>query len=248
MSFLPPEVIREAFQQASWADFFPPEAFLRLSRFAEALERKNRFLNLTRYRTPEAILEHHLLDSAAGLPSLEEASPGAEGGEEAWLDLGTGAGFPGVVVAVARGNRRVTFLDAREKKVEALRWMLEVSGISGECRTGRAETLGHDPAFRESFQGVLLRAVAPPLAALELALPLVRPGGRAVFWWTGRQAATVDNLGDKGKALGGKAGILKAYRLPFSRQERRLWIVEKVGKTPQKYPRPWARIRSHPEG
>jgi 16S rRNA (guanine527-N7)-methyltransferase len=202
----------------------------------------NETLNLTKWVKDEQVLVHHLLDSAQCLVDLfPRLNP-----PQRWLDLGTGCGFPGVLLAAAFPGVEVTLLDSVAKKTKALETCLQGLGWKVGTLTGRAEEVGRDPRTRESWDGVLSRAVADLPVVLEYALPLLKPGGYLVNWMTEEQIQVVDSSQKALQELSGKIVKKKGYSLPGLTQTRALLFVEKVGKTSDRYPRPVGRPAKDP--
>lgn len=133
------------------------------------LDKWNRVYNLTAVREPAKMLTLHLLDSLAVLPVLSDVAKGA-----AVLDMGSGGGLPGIPLAIARPDWRVTLLDASQKKASFLRQVCVELGLETEVIGARAESLQHQAVY----DLVISRAFADLNDFLPLALPLVRPGGR----------------------------------------------------------------------
>ncbi|MCS6781814.1 MAG: 16S rRNA (guanine(527)-N(7))-methyltransferase RsmG [Gloeomargarita sp. SKYBB_i_bin120] len=156
----------------------------------EAILQGNQRLNLTRITAPADFWEKHLWDSAQGIrPYLYETAP--------WrvVDIGTGAGFPGLVVALLQPHWRVTLLDARHKKTHFLQQLVADFRLENvTVLTGRAEVLGATPAHQRAYDLVLLRAVAPADQALAYGAPFVKRGGHLVLYqgrWTDAQTAAL---------------------------------------------------------
>jgi len=148
-----------------------------VERYVALLLEANRRVNLTRVVDPEPVARLHLLDALAALPLVDAIEPGRA------LDLGSGGGVPGIVLAMARPEWSWTLVDSVRKKTDALRSFvaaLELSNV--DVLTERAETLGQDPALRGSFSLVTARACAALPVLVEYALPLLRIGGTLVAW------------------------------------------------------------------
>jgi len=202
----------------------------RLVAYLDLLYQANRTLNLTRV-APDAALELHGVDSLAGLRVL--ADP-----ELLVADVGTGGGFPGVALAAARPAWRVTVVDSVQKKVQFVREAVQAAGIANVTAVwGRAEDLGRRPDFRERFDAAVARALAALPVLLELALPLVRPGGRVVAYKGGDVDEEVAASAAALQALGGAVEAVDRFRLPWSGAPRSLVVVRKTGSTPSRYPR-----------
>ncbi|MBD2101597.1 16S rRNA (guanine(527)-N(7))-methyltransferase RsmG [Leptolyngbya sp. FACHB-261] len=151
--------------------------------YAEVLT-ANQHLNLTRITAPEDFWEKHLWDSLRGIAPLQEL------GAQRVIDIGTGAGFPGLPVAVAHPDWLVTLLDATQKKIAFLETLLQQVGLAN-CHTlvGRAEAIGKQK--QGAYDLALVRAVGPADRCARYALPLLRPGGLAILYrgqWTAEEA------------------------------------------------------------
>ena len=135
-------------------------------------------INLTAVREPSAVARLHVVDSLVAVEPLRVA------GATSLLDLGSGGGFPGLPLAVALPESSVLLVDAIAKKVRFLDAAIGVTGTIGRvaARAARAEELAHDPAHRERWDAVTARAVGPLDELVELALPLLRVGGRLIAW------------------------------------------------------------------
>ncbi len=238
------ESIAESLDTAGMKRWILPERLSDLVLFLQRLMKINEVINLTRMTSDEDIKIQHILDSAASLPLLERLSGGVTAFKA--LDLGTGAGFPGLMVAFAFPEWEVTFLDATAKKIQALSNCLEGLKVTGTAIHGRAEDLGRDPNFRETWDIVTARAVADLPVLLEYALPLLKPGGYLVDWITEDQKSKVNKSENALKWLCGKIHEIEPYSLPGLNQTRYLLVVEKLGKTPMRYPRLSGYPAKHP--
>lgn len=212
----------------------------RLHAYAEALAETNQHLNLSAVRDRVGIWQRLILESLRLLPAIDAAlnhRPEAPS-PASLIDVGTGGGIPGMVIALARPALRVTLLDATAKKLAFLeRIAADLGATNVICVHGRAEELGHDARFRESFDLVTARAVAALPVLLELCLPFLRPGGTALL---PKGIALDAELADARVAaplLGGR--IIEASILPGigSEVETRLVVLRKVERTPGCFPR-----------
>lgn len=189
--------------------------------------------NLVGSAAPETIVRRHFAESlalGAALREREVLRP-----DSRVLDLGAGAGFPGVPIRIAWPGVRLTLLEATAKKTAFLAALVERLGIAGAAvLTGRAETLAHDPALRGAFDLVLARAVAPLPVLAELALPFARIGGRVVSPKGSRAEDEARAAGAALRELGGRAYVLP-FDVPGPRQ--RLVLLLKQRETPAAYPR-----------
>ena len=154
------------------------------------------------------------------------------------LDVGAGAGFPGLPLKIVRPELRLTLLEATGKKTVFLRHMVQKLGLKDVLVIhGRAEDLGHDPAHREQYDVVLARAVAQLATLAEYCLPFCAVGGRFVAQ---KGAAIEEELASARKAislLGGEVQQVKAMRIAELEQERHLVSIHKKRPTPPSYPR-----------
>lgn len=148
----------------------------KLSAYHSLIEETNRAFNLTKAQSPEEFAGRHFLDSIA-LPALNLLYPG-----DSVIDVGSGAGFPGMPIAILRGNLHVTLLDSMRKRTQFLERVVTELGLTNvTVVTARAEDFARSEG-REKFDAALSRAVAPLNVLLEYTLPLVRPGGRTLCW------------------------------------------------------------------
>ncbi|MGI8423501.1 MAG: 16S rRNA (guanine(527)-N(7))-methyltransferase RsmG [Chloroflexota bacterium] len=202
-----------------------------LSRYATLLVEGARAFNLTTITEPEQIEERHFLDSL----SVTRALPA---GAITVLDVGSGAGFPGIPLKIARPNLDLTLLDATGKKVAWLTTTVRELGLQGIVTVAeRAETLAHDPSHRGRYDVSVARAVAPLAALCELCLPFIRPGG--VFVAPKSQARAMEELPAAARSLdllGGRVVDVLSAGLD-SMPNRVLVLIEKVGDTAAAYPR-----------
>jgi 16S rRNA (guanine527-N7)-methyltransferase len=239
---LTPDQLTLALQKAGLEGTLSPEAIDSLSRFSLQMLQVNETLNLTKWTEDEAFLNFHLLDSAYALPELKRlVAPSAR-----WMDLGTGCGFPGVVLMAAFPQLEVTLMDSVGKKTKALEECLLAANWKPRTLTGRAEELGRNPQHREKWDGITTRAVADLPVVLEYALPLLKIGGYLVNWMTEEQLKSVDNAQRALQILQAKIVKKVSYSLPGLNQSRSIVFVEKLGKTPEAYPRPVGQPSKHP--
>ncbi|HMX42120.1 MAG TPA: 16S rRNA (guanine(527)-N(7))-methyltransferase RsmG [Elusimicrobiota bacterium] len=224
----PPDV--RAFLETLGLD---PALLDRLDLLAREFARTNRDINLVSYSTDGELWWNHLLDSLCVLKDPEARSL-ASGRA---IDVGSGGGFPGVPLALAKPGWSVTLLDSIQKKLRAVEGFLPVLGASVVARLGRAEEIARVPDFREKFDVALCRAVGPLSEVLELTLPFVRPGGFC-FLHRGVEARTeAEGVGRALKELGGRLGNLTPYRLPGLDRDRYIVRIHKLSQTSFNYPR-----------
>lgn len=204
------------------------EAF---SRYYALLREANQRLNLTALEGEREVVVKHFLDALTLVPT------GLFEGEVWTLDLGTGAGFPGVPLKILRPHLPLTLLEATQKKLDFTRKVVEALGLGGvRFLWGRAEEFAHT-GEREAYGRVVARAVAPLPVLLELALPFLRMGGLLVAQKGPRVEEELAASKRALEVLGGRVLGVQALVLPFSAEERRLVLVEKTAPTPPIYPR-----------
>lgn len=211
----------------------------KFQRYMELLLEWNEKLNLTAITEPEEIVEKHFLDS---LTLLSACSP-KEGGR--LLDVGTGAGFPGVPVKIMRPDLQVTLLDGSNKRLNFLGELCGELGIECVRIHKRAEEAGLDKTMRESYDMVTARAVAQLRVLCEYCLPLVKMKG---FFVAMKGPGAGEELAEAGNALdilGGDKAEVKQVQLPTA-GERNLIVVRKLSFTPKGYPRHGGTISKHP--
>jgi 16S rRNA (guanine527-N7)-methyltransferase len=183
-------------------------------------------------RTEREVVAKHFLDSLTLLllPLWE--------GPLRVLDLGTGAGFPGLPLKIVRPELEVVLLDATRKKVAFLEEVVAALGLKGAFPLwGRAEEVAHLPEHREAYQRVTARAVAHLCVLAELGLPFLGPGGVMVAQKGPRVAEELAPLPKALGLLGGSLREVRSLRLPFLEEERALVVLAKEVPTPAAYPR-----------
>ena len=204
----------------------------------------NRLLNLTRITEPQEFWEKHLWDSLWGIKpwltdiaEAEMASPDPQGSPYKVIDIGTGCGFPGVPVAIARPDWFVTLLDSTRKKLVFLDSVLESLGITNaQTWVERAEQLGKSVEHREQYDLVLIRAVASTVVCAQYCLPLLKVGGVAVLYrgqWTEEEAIALKSVVSK---LGGEVEAVEAVTTPLSEGTRHCIYLKKVLTAQKKLP------------
>jgi len=198
---------------------------------AELLEWNARF-NLTAIDTPENIRVKHFLDSLTCLLAMRDRPM------DRLIDIGTGAGFPGLPIKIVLPNIRLTLVDSVGKKTGFCRHLVTVLGLENvEVVQGRAEELGQLPKYREQYDWAVARAVAILPVLAEYLLPLVRVGGGMIAM-KGESAPVEVHLAEKAvRLLGGNLKRLVPLNLPSVADDRYLVVVDKTGATPHQYPR-----------
>lgn len=195
---------------------------------------ETRRANLTGTRDLRAIYRRHFGESLALLAALEKAgielSPA--------IDVGTGAGFPGLPMKIARPDLDITLLEATGKKARFLQTIVSELSLEGvHIINGRAEEAGREPALREGFALAVARTVAPLPVLLELTLPFVRVGGHLAAPKGSAAAREISESANSLAELGGEIVSAEVLDLPFGGPKPTLVLVEKTSPTPGRYPR-----------
>ena len=207
----------------------------KFSVYCGMLQDWNQRMNLTAITDDEGVAVKHFADSLLPL-TMAQLPRGAR-----LIDVGTGAGFPGVPMKLVRPDLSLTLLDSLQKRLGFLSALCGELGVEAELVHARAEEAGRDPRYRERFDAATSRAVAGLNLLAEYCLPLLRVGGLllALKGSAGREEAAA---GERAVALcGGRIREIRDYALPTG-DPRTLIVVEKVSPTPKKYPRPSAQI------
>lgn len=209
-----------------------------LAVYRDALFGFNKTTNLTAVRDLAGIDRRLLMESVRLVEPLKRLPRPPSRGRLSVLDIGTGGGLPGLVLAIVLPDIDVTLLDATGKKIAFVQRVIDDLGLTN-ARTihDRAETIARDPALRESFDVAVARAVSSLPALIELGLPLVRLGGHLFL----PKGMTIDNELEAGQTAASLVGgqIIDSAKLPDagSGVETRLVIVRKTAPTPPAYPR-----------
>lgn len=203
----------------------------RFATYYDMLVEGNKVMNLTAVLEPEEAVDRHFLDCIA--PVAKGLLP--EGVKI--VDVGTGAGFPGLPLLIARPDIKITLVDALNKRLNFIRSVLEELGLEAEIVHMRAEDFSRKPEYREQYDMAVARAVASVSPLMEYLLPCVKRGGAAMCW---KGPDIVQEAESARKAiflLGGKARQPIGYEVPNRDWQHNLFIVDKVSNTPKTYPR-----------
>ena len=214
-------------------------ALERFADYARLLQDWNEKINLTAITNTDEILTKHFLDSLTVLPLLD-LPQGAK-----LIDVGTGAGFPGLALLIARPDLQVTLLDSTKKKLTVLEDILEKLDLSAVLLHSRAEEAGHDPALREKFDAVTARAVAHLRELSEYCLPFVRVGGTFAAMKSTAAETELDGAKHALRLLSGEVARVEHFSLAGA-GERTVILVKKCAPLSAKYPRPSAKIAKNP--
>lgn len=227
-------------QTESWGIQLSPEQTRQLEHYLERLYETNQQFNLTRV-PPEQAVGRHGLDSlcllaVASLPQSARV-----------LDIGTGAGLPGIPLAIARPDLQMTLLDSHAKSVRFLEQVCSELGLNAIAVHARAEEWAHNPAVREQFDGVVARAVAKMPILAELMLPFLKRGGLALALKSVNERDEILSAQHAIQTLGGQ---LRLHEVNFQTEQgtltRLIAEITKTQPTPKEYPRRWSLITKHP--
>ncbi|MCI8399488.1 MAG: 16S rRNA (guanine(527)-N(7))-methyltransferase RsmG [Oscillibacter sp.] len=216
----------------------PTENIPALLTYASMLAEKNKVMNLTAITDPANVARLHFLDSAALLTLADFHSKSV-------IDVGTGAGFPGLPLRILDPSIHLTLLDAQNKRIEFLREVcaaLNLEDIS--CIHARAEE--HAASHRAAYDIAVSRAVASLPVLAELCLPLVKKGGLFLAMKSTDSGEEVKSAARAVKLLGAEVQNVLDYPIPGTEITHRLVILYKISATPEKYPRTFAKIKKNP--
>jgi len=210
------------------------EAF---ARYAELLREWNEVMNLTNILDDEGIAIRHFVDSLTVVPYVMDEQAKQKRNELTLVDVGTGAGFPGIPLKVKMPELKITLMDSLRKRLNFLDAVCTDINLKG-IRTAhaRAEDAGHDANHREKYDIATARAVAALPVLCEYCLPFVKVGGCFIAM----KGHADEELSDAGKAiklLGGKIERTEKFTLPGSDMSRTIVVIRKIAHTPKNYPR-----------
>ena len=210
---------------------FTSEQVDKFNKYYEMLIETNRSMNLTAITEPDEVAVKHMIDSL--LVYKEKDFSG-----KTLVDVGTGAGFPGIPLKIYCPSLKIVLMDSLAKRLKFLQIVIEELGLEGiTCEHIRAEDAGHKSQHREHYDIAIARAVAPLAVLAEYCLPLVKSGG---FFYAMKGSKYKDEFEQGKKAvniLGGKFVGCEEIKLPGLDDGRAVLIVQKYKKTPEKYPR-----------
>ncbi len=215
----------------------------KFDKYAELLVEWNQKMNLTAITDPTDVVIKHFADSVAAAPLLPQ-------GAFSLIDVGTGAGFPGVPIAILRPDCKLTLLDSLNKRLIFLDTVCKALGITADLVHLRAEEGGKNPLYRDTFDVATARAVGGLPLLCEYCLPYVKVGG----WFLALKGPTGAEEAARSTAaiqkLGGKTRDVHTFRLPADSKgetaARQIYLIDKVTATPTAFPRPTAKIAKNP--
>lgn len=192
----------------------------------------NEHVNLTAITEMNEVITKHFVDSLTIIKAVSDIE------DKDWsvIDVGTGAGFPGIPLKIAFPNLKITLLDSLNKRINFLNEVIETLGLKDITAVhGRAEDFGRNVS-RETFDLCVSRAVANLSTLSEYCMPLVKVGGYFIPYKSGKLAEEMENGKGAVQKLGGEIADIVSFQLPNS-DERNLVVIKKISKTPKKYPR-----------
>lgn len=219
---------------------YPPDSGEKLARYGHMLLEQNQVMNLTAITQPFDVATLHMLDCAPlfNCGRMEGAK---------LIDVGTGAGFPGMVLKTLCPSLSLTLLDGLQKRLSWLETVANALGLEDVTTLhARAEEAGQDPALREQFDFATARAVADLGLLCEMCLPFVKVGGRFLAMKGPDCQEELDRAQKAIATLGGQLKGCYDYQIPHTDITHRVVVVEKVAPCPAKYPRRWAKMQKTP--
>lgn len=211
----------------------------RFDSYARLLVDWNEKINLTAITEPDEIVIKHFVDSLSVFSAVEIP----EGAKV--IDVGTGAGFPGVVMLIARPDLDITLMDSTNKKLNVIRDILENIGLEANVVHKRAEEAGQSKDYRESYDFATARAVSNLRDLSEFCLPFVKVGGCFISMKSAKADEEIEEGRKAISVLGGKIREKKTFELETA-GERTIILIEKSSSTPVKYPRASAKMAKNP--
>ena len=233
-------IIAQGLTDLGLAGKVPENAPEQMAEYGRALLEKNQVMNLTAIREEDKVAQLHMLDCAALLQYMDFSG-------KKLIDVGTGAGFPGLPLKILCPTLDVTLLDSLNKRVD---WLNEVSdqlGLKGvRAIHARAEEQAQVKGFRDSFDFATARAVAELRLLCELCLPYVKVGGYFLSMKSVDSDKELEDAAHCIKFLGGRVEGIHDYTIPGTDVKHRLVVIQKVAPTLKGYPRRWANIQKKP--
>lgn len=222
-------------------------ACLKTAEYYEALVETNRVMNLTGIVEPYEVAEKHMADSLCILPFIDDGNT-TETAEKTvtLIDVGTGAGLPGIPIAIAKPNFKVILLDSQKKRCDFLTKTCLNLGLNNTSTVwGRAEDIAHLAEFRETADFAVARAVAPMPVLLEYLAPFVKPGGKIIAMKGSNVAEEIKTATAAARELNTKLIHVNEYTLTTG-EKRSLAVWQKTNFVKKKYPRNSGQIKKKP--
>ena len=235
------QMISAGLEELGLTGCVPKDAPAQLAQYGRMLLEKNQVMNLTAIREPEGVTRLHFLDCATLLKYCDFQG-------KTLIDVGTGAGFPGMVLKILVPSLKVTLLDSLSKRLD---WLTEVyedlDGVDSITTVhGRAEEFALEKGFRDSFDFAAARAVADLRVLCELCLPYVKVGGKFLAMKSTGSDEELAGADHAVRLLGGQVAAVEDYAIPGTGVTHRLIVIEKLAPTLRGYPRRWSKIQKQP--
>lgn len=204
--------------------------------FYDILTERNKVMNLTAITEPVEIIEKHFLDSLSLVKAIDLS------GDKKVIDVGTGAGFPGIPIIISYPQLHITLLDSLNKRIGFINDVIKLLNLKNvETIHGRSEELGKNIKYREQYDLCVSRAVANMSVLSEYCIPFVKKGGKFISYKSGNIENEVENAGNSIYKLGGKLSEIVDFSMTDSttgeKLGRSLVVIDKIKETPGKYPR-----------
>jgi 16S rRNA (guanine527-N7)-methyltransferase len=246
---IPSQVLSD--QAAKLGASLSKEQISQIGQFSSLLAGFNEHTNLVANCEEEVLLRDHILDSLSLVSSIKEAAPkeNLAGGLGSLIDIGSGGGFPGLILAIAEPALSVSLVESVGKKARFLSEAITSLSLNDRVSVfnSRAELMAHDKSYRQRFDFATCRALGALSTVLELTLPFLRRGGLALIQ---RSAAQAKNESEPaGKAVGKlRAKLSKIILLDEEvlAKERAVLLFEQKAAVPNTYPRPWPKPKQAP--
>ena len=215
---------------------YTEEMLTKLHQYYEMMVEKNQVMNLTAITEYDDVVVKHWLDSLCFAKVYLKHRK--EGNSPKLIDIGTGAGFPGIPIKIFFPEIEVLLLDSLQKRITFLQDVVDSLALNAiSCVHGRAEELGRKPEYREQYDYAVSRAVARLSSLAEVSMPFVKQGGLFLPYKSESSDEEIAEASYAIRELGGKQAEVLSYQIPTSDLPRKLIAINKCKPTPSKYPR-----------